>query len=260
MDKIYIGAKYARLTVLKFLPNSKVECLCDCGNTHIVHRNHLRRGDIKSCGCLRKELRHGYSNTRLYHIWENMLQRTTNPNAYEYANYGGRGISVDARWRNFTGFLEWAKESYSPKLTIDRIDNDLDYSPENCRWATRVEQNNNTTKNRLVTCDNTTMTISSWSKHTGVNAKAITYRLQHGWEVHRALYEQTTRVTKSNGGASHRTTCVPVIQYNLNMQFIREWESMVDAARELGLSSACIGRCCKGKLKTSGGFVWKYKV
>jgi len=91
-----------------------------------------------------KNIKHGMHGTRLYKIWSNMLQRCSNPNFKEYESYGGRGIKVCEEWKNSKSFIEWAlSNGYSNKLTIDRIENDKDYSPDNCRWATSLEQNRN---------------------------------------------------------------------------------------------------------------------
>lgn len=158
------GIRYGRLTVTgraedMIHPNGKKstvwECVCDCGNKVTVLGSNLERGHVKSCGCISKDspsrLKHGMANHRLYNIWTNMKQRCFNANNDDYKNYGGRGITVCDEWaEDFKNFADWAlANGYNDELTIDRIDNNKGYEPNNCRWATRFIQRHN--QNRL--CD-----------------------------------------------------------------------------------------------------------
>lgn len=196
--------KFGRLTVIVRAENKVYGnqtktawlCRCDCGNMVIVCTQELRNGDTKSCGCFSKEetskrsKTHGKQNTRLYKIWSDMKARCSNPNEISYPNYGGRGISVDSVWMdNFEEFYKWAMlNGYSDNLSIDRIDGSKDYSPQNCRWATRKEQANNTRRNFNISFNGETHTLSEWSEIVGIRAGTIRERLkQFEWSVEDAL-------------------------------------------------------------------------
>ena len=150
-----VGMRFGRLTVLEFAYRknncSYFRCKCDCGNEIITTRSRLRFSKVKSCGCLQKEVastiskKHGWTGTRLYTIWKGMKARCYNGKAVEYRLYGGRGINVCDEWLNdFASFRDWALcHGYRDDLTIDRINNDLGYCPDNCRWATMKEQAEN---------------------------------------------------------------------------------------------------------------------
>ena len=169
-------------------------CVCDCVNTITVRGKSLREGSTKSCGCYSKECsahtgrtvnrKHGQYGTRIYRIWSGMHARCSNPNLPEYLRYGGRGITVCEEWSDFASFYLWACENgYDDSLTIDRIDNDKGYAPENCRWATMKEQSNNKRNNIRVTYQGESHTLKEWAELLGVNYESFKWHYhQHGVE------------------------------------------------------------------------------
>lgn len=191
------GQKFALLTVISRVENDAKgkaywKCLCDCGKTTIVSGSNLRSGAVKSCGCLRykeKETHH-LSNTRLYRIWNAIIQRCNNQKHWAYKYYGAKGINVCAEWKNdFLAFYMWAMgNGYSEKLTIDRIDNEKDYSPQNCRWVDRKTQANNRTFCKMIEHDGKTQSLMQWCEELNLNYKRIHSRLYRlGWSFEKAI-------------------------------------------------------------------------
>ena len=211
--------RFGRLTALELSPDriggrTVWICRCDCGNIVKVMSNNLIRHDTISCGCYRRErdrkkdafIHGGYSNKeRLYKIWCGMRQRCNNPNFPCFARYGGRGITICEEWNNYTAFREWAlSHGYADNLTIDRIDNDKGYSPDNCRWATRAQQVRNRApytqpnrKKKLYTINGITRTAQEWSEVIGISQNAFYKRILKGWSDEQIL--QPCRYGKKEG-------------------------------------------------------------
>ena len=213
------GKRFGRLTVLRQATekqNNRIcwVCICDCGKKVIISGQSLRSGATKSCGCLlretaRKNLEpsirtHSQSKTRLYRVWCAMKRRCYNPNTDAYKHYGGRGIKVCDEWKNdFVSFQEWAlangydEEAKVGQCTIDRKDNNKDYSPENCHWVTQKEQTRNTRTNHYVEYQGETVTIAELSEITGIPYNKLQPRIKTlGWSAEKAVNTpfQTKRV------------------------------------------------------------------
>jgi hypothetical protein len=193
------GKKFGRLTVIELVgvsPHRKAlwRCKCDCGNFSIVVISNLLNGTTKSCGCMNRDqiigrsYKHGLSDSHEYSVYLGMLSRCYNKNNTEYKNYGGRGIKVCDRWResflNFFGDMGECPNRY----TIDRINNDGDYEPENCRWIDTLRQANNKRTNRYLTYKGEAHTVADWARILGVGYWLLSDRLNKlGWSVEEAL-------------------------------------------------------------------------
>lgn len=197
------GQKFSRLTVTGRAPNNRFNqtawfCRCECGGQSVVNSHALRGGKTHSCGCLmraaatitcrKRNTTHGESGSPEHIAWLAMKERTCNPNFQQYHNYGGRGIKVCERWANsYENFLADMGRKSSRKHSLDRIDPNGNYSPENCRWATVAEQANNRTNNRFVDAFGERLTIVQWSRKTGVGRHNISNRLKAGWTPEQAV-------------------------------------------------------------------------
>ena len=218
MGKFYdlTGKQFGRWTVISYIPGTKIKpskwlCRCSCGKEAKVPSDRLRSGRSQSCGCLHYETvskvltKHGCTNERLYKLWTSMRNRCGNKNEKCYHNYGGRGIKICEEWNDYSNFRDWAvNNGYDEnadfgKCTIDRIDVNGDYSPNNCRFISLKQQENNRTNNRLLTFNGETKTMAEWAKETGINYGTISTRInRHRWTVEDALTIKPIR------GGSHR--------------------------------------------------------
>lgn len=201
------GQKFGRWTVIRrgenhIKPNGKSEvcwwCICDCtpDKEYLVMGQSLRNGASQSCGCLHNEkqkinnLTHGLSKNRIYKIWVGMKQRCTNVNYTGYNDYGGRGINICDDWLNsFYNFYCWAiNNGYNNKLTLDRIDVNGNYCPENCRWTTNIQQQNNKRNTHWIEYNNEVHSLAEWSKIYNIPYKKLCNRITHlHWDFEKAI-------------------------------------------------------------------------
>lgn len=198
------GEKFGKWTIIEEIapkiisnkPRRMFRCQCECGNMGEVQLVCLRNGHSTSCGCEQKKkaskanTKHGLEKHPLYNTWKNMKKRCNNPKATGYENYGGRGICVCGDWsNNFQSFYDWSlNNGWSKELTIDRINCDGNYCPENCRWATVETQMNNRTKSHYVNYNGETFTLSTLAKHLDIPYNIVRYRLSNcKWNVEQLI-------------------------------------------------------------------------
>lgn len=195
----YIGKKYNNLTVIEYgardsMGRMRVLCMCDCGNIKSYDMYSVKSGNTKSCGCFRstiaknKMTKHGMSNTRLFKTWVQMRQRCSCETSKKYKYYGGRGIFVCNEWEEFNNFYEWSKESgYNDELTIERIDVNGNYCPENCTWIKSELQQRNKRSNVKIEYNGETKILKDWCNDLNLNYKLSSGRLKAGWSVERTF-------------------------------------------------------------------------
>ena len=206
-----INKKFTKLTPIELNSSGqkiRYMCRCDCGNTIEVIRYKLLTGHVKSCGCLVKTAignlnrTHGRSNDKIYKAWCQMRRKCTKPtDTINYPNYGGRGIKVCERWNNFELFLKDMGERPTDKHSIERIDNNGDYEPKNCRWATRKEQNSNKRNNAYITLveggQEKQYTYAQLTEKFGLEPGMFYKRRRRGWSIAQALMIPHRKVVKT---------------------------------------------------------------
>lgn len=196
------GEKYGRLVVVERAANAKNPkdtnarwlCICECGKSSVAYGGDLKHGKVVSCGCWNTEKRitHGMSRTHVNSVWRSMLDRCRNPKNRAYVNYGGRGIQVCDEWSDFAVFNK-DMGNRPAGYQIDRINNDGNYEPGNCRWVTAKQQQNNKRETRMLEFKGKTQSLGDWSAETGIKWHTLRGRLRYGWDAERTL---TTPVKK----------------------------------------------------------------
>jgi hypothetical protein len=193
-----IGKTFGRLSVIEYVGRNKRNrrlwrCLCACKNSIIVVQDALKSGNTRSCGCLHKEVlvfrntTHNRRRTRCYGIWAGMIKRCNNVNDKSYAIYGARGIKVCASWMKFEAFYKDMGDPPSNYHSIDRLDNDGDYEPENCVWASSYEQAQNRSNNKLIEYDGKTQPLVAWTRELRLDYDRTKQRLRLGWSIEDAF-------------------------------------------------------------------------
>lgn len=193
-----VGLKFNKLLVLEHAGKNPIGkhqylCKCDCGNTTIARSEDIKSGNTKSCGCIRSEqlsqrnFKHGFAHTDMYNVWSTMKERCYNENSKAYKNYGGRGIKLSLEWQDYTNFHNDMVLTYKKGLSIERVDNNKNYSKENCIWAGSIAQANNTKRNRIVELNGEKDTLVRMCKKYNVDYIVMQSRLYKGWSVKEAF-------------------------------------------------------------------------
>lgn len=200
-----VGRRFVRLTVSQYVPGkrgvtAKWRCACDCGRIVVVGTYSLLRGKTKSCGCYSLDMIAERNRIRTmsargkppeYAVWCTMKARCHQPKRKDFPRYGGRGIVVCERWkRSFDAFLSDMGARPSALHSLDRIDNDGPYSPDNCAWATLHEQANNRSNNYNLDVNGVVKSLTQWGRDVGLSAQCIRWRLSAGWAPDRAISER----------------------------------------------------------------------
>lgn len=195
-----IGRRYRFLVVLNFCAPGKFQTVlvqCDCGIKCSKEARKVRRGEASSCGCKRD--RHSDCRSAEYRVWAAMIQRCTNPACKSFGNYGGRGITVDASWRSYSVFLRDMGRRPTGRHTLERVNNSSGYCAENCKWATRTEQGQNTRSNTRITIAGITKPLIGWARESGINRATISSRQKVG-VTGQALIAPAGPTGRKNGG------------------------------------------------------------
>lgn len=272
-ERIAVGDRYGRWVVQEVIDRTVLGrslCKCDCGTVRTVMNRNLLNGRSTSCGCIAAEKakqrkypkKHGMTKTRLYHVWVNIKDRCRNKNCEAYKNYGSRGISICEEWLDFSTFHAWAMENgYDPKAkrgqcTIDRIDTNKGYYPENCRWVDLYEQQNNKRNNRRFSYAGELKTIPELSREYGIPANTLWNRVHSGWDIKLAVETPIgAGVSRDN---PYTSRCRKIVVVDRNGDVVETYRSVADAAEAYGITKGAVSRSCKTLTPTKLGVAFEY--
>lgn len=264
-----VGKKYGKLTVVSIEKKNKstmLNCKCDCGN-HVVREVYMiGSGVVKSCGCSKGDAIKKYNNSGkrskgcykdgrslhpLYGTWFQMISRCENPNHKHYDRYGGRGISVCEEWHDFWKFVEWSDSvGCRPNgFTLDRIDNNGNYEPTNCRWANWRTQKTNTSANVFIEYNGVRKTMIEWSEELKIHPHTLQNRINRNWSVERALTEPVSENSHSSRGKR-------LFRYDNDGKVVAIYNSLSELEPEFNKHSVCNSIYRKRKYK---GFLFLYE-
>ena len=254
-----IGKKFGKLIVLNHFINEKGNrvciCRCECGNIKEILSNSLKSKNTVSCGCygislLRKYRfkKHGKYRTEEYKVWSGMKQRCYNNQSESYPYYGGRGINICDKWLNsFENFIKDMGKRPGKNYSIERIDNNGNYEPGNCRWATIKEQGNNKRNNINIEYKGKIKTIGEWADEFGFNRDTLLQRFKKNNNFEEIIKTKTKKLNYFK-----------ILKFDLNEIFIKEYNTIVEAAKDSKTSVNTIRKSCKNN-EVIGNFIWKYK-
>lgn len=231
-------------------------CKCDCGNECIVNKYHLLYRRTTSCGCLhRGKTIHNLSNSRIYKIWGDMKNRCSNKNNTAFKFYGERGITVCNEWQDFKNFYDWSiNNGYNDNLTIDRINVNGNYEPNNCRWVDINFQQKNKRTNRFIKYNGKTLCLSDWATKYNISYKMLCKRLKDGWDFETAI--NTKKLTQSEAGKRQKTKKVYCNEIDMIFNNALEAENYFIKIRGKKISG--VARSCKSSYLKAGGYKWYY--
>lgn len=260
-----IGKKFNRITILDIWQNPEKKYYmcryhCVCGNVKETRLTNVKNGYLKSCGCLKyihsipseENDAVGKIKHPLHPAWASMMSRCYHKSSTAYYLYGGRGIKVCDEWRNFWNFVKWSDSigGRPDGYTLDRIDVDGDYCPENCRWASDEVQQNNKRTNHYLTYNGETLTLSQWSRKLGLSRYAIQYRFMQGWSADEILSIPLNHRKKDS--KRH------IVQKDTSGNVVATYKGLYDLPKEYratSVSSVCCGNYPRSTYK---GFLWEY--